>query len=155
MDLYFTLGNVYSLESNYFNKIYENLDLLEKIEIYLINYLNNLIGDKTLNKFYNIDIIKKWKQTIINKQVEKTEYYKISKLSEEEKNRQWKRYEITWDKFNKSCIKIKDHLCKIEEFYESKSKIEIIGCYNIDKNLYLYCLHALFVVRSCTDSVVF
>ena len=59
MELYFTLGNVYSLESNYFNKIYENLDLLDKIEIYLIDYLNNLIADEKLRKFYNIDIIKK------------------------------------------------------------------------------------------------
>ena len=147
MELYFTLGNVYSLESNYFNKIYENLDLLDKIEIYLINYLNNLIADEKLSKFYNIDIIKKWKQTIINKQVEKTEYYKISKLSDEDKNLQWKRYEITWDKFNNSCLKIKDHLSKIEQFYETQKKIETIGCYNIDKELYLYCLESHLGIR--------
>jgi hypothetical protein len=85
MDLYFTLGNVYSLESNYFNKIYENLDLLDKIVIYLINYLNNIIEDDKLSKFYNIDIIKKWEQTIMNKPVAKTVYYKISQLSEEDK----------------------------------------------------------------------
>jgi len=142
MDLYFTLGNVYSLESNYFNKIYENLDLLDKIEIYLINYLNNLIEDDKLSKFYNIDIIKKWKQTIMNKPVTKTEYYKISQLPEEDKDKQWKRYELTWNKFNESCIKIKEHLSKIEKFYESKIKIETIGCYNIDKELYLYCLES-------------
>jgi len=142
LNIYFTIGNEYSLESIYFNKIYENLDLFEQIEINMIKRLDKMIADNTLSKFYNIDVIVKWKHTIINKPVEKENYFKVSKLSQAEKEKIWEKYLTVWDKFIKSCLKVKEHLDKIEKFYQNKQKNEIIGCYNISKDLYNYCLES-------------
>jgi hypothetical protein len=147
LDIYFTIGNEYSLESIHFNKIYENLNLLDEIETSMITRLDKMMADNTLNGFYNIDVIIKWKHTIVNKPVEKLNYFKVSKLSNEEKEKVWAKYLIVWDKFNKSCMKVKEHLDKVEKIYQNKHKNEIIGCYNISKDLYDYCLESHMGVK--------
>lgn len=142
LDIYFTIGNEYSLESIHFNKIYENLDLFDQIETSMITRLDKMMADNTLSKFYNIDVIVKWKHTIVNKPVEKINYFKVSKLNTAEKENVWAKYLIVWDKYNKSCMKVKEYLNKVEHFYKTKHKNEIIGCYNISKDLYDYCLES-------------
>jgi len=142
LDLYFTIGNEYSLESIHFNKIYENLNLFEQIETNIISRLDKMMADNLLSSFYNIDVILKWKNTIINKPVKKENYFKVSKLSQIEKEQIWAKYLIVWDRFNKSCMKVKDYLDKVEKLYQNKHKNEIIGCYNIGKDLYDFCLES-------------
>jgi uncharacterized protein (DUF885 family) len=92
-----------------------------------------------LYKFYNIDLINKWIDTIEQKPMKKEEYYKLSKLGNDDKDIKWKKYNEIWQVYNSECIKFKTYLFKLRGFYQTK-KIPIIGCYNISKELYEHCV---------------
>ena len=142
LDLYFIIGNEYSLETIHFDKIYENINIIKLIEIDIINKLDNMIADEKLFNFYNIDMIRKWEKIIINIPVDKQAYFKLSQLDNMDKEIIWEKYLIIWEKFMESCLIVKQHLKKIINFYSTKQYNEIIGCYNIDVKLYEYCLES-------------
>ena len=94
--LYFIIGNYYTIDSIIFEKIYDNLDLLDEIPELLINRYN----DKRILLFYNDKIIKKWISMLSYEKLNKLEYFKISKLSENKKIEKWRKYIILYNKLN-------------------------------------------------------
>ena len=78
--IYFTIGNPFSIDTPYFEAIYKEYKIIDKIPEYIIGEYNNII-DKNILTFYNIDIIQKWIESVMAKPVKKTEYFKISNQS--------------------------------------------------------------------------
>ena len=146
LNIYFVIGNPYSIDSNDFIKLAEDkTDVITKSGLYIILILEKMIQTNDLYKFYNHCIIEKWIKSIINKPVTKEEYFSVSKLNISEKNLRWKDYIRVFDLYNQACLMVKKYLYKLEKFYISKD-LKNPGCYtlscNITKNLYMHCLES-------------
>jgi hypothetical protein len=146
LNIYFIIGNPYSIDSNDFIKLSEDKsDVITKTGTYIISILEKMINTNDLYKFYNQCIIKKWIKSIINKPVTKEEYYSVSKLDKITKELRWKDYIRIFNLYNQSCQLVKNYLLKLEKFYMSK-EINNPGCYtlscNITRDLYKYCLES-------------
>jgi len=146
LNIYFIIGNPYSIDSNDFIKLAEDkTDVITKSGTYIIETLEKMIHTNDLYKFYNHCIIEKWIKSIINKPVTKEEYFNVSKLDIPSKNIRWNEYLRIFYLYNQSCEKVKNYLFKLEKFYISK-ELHNPGCYtlscNITRDLYQYCLES-------------
>ena len=139
-NIYFLLNNPFNIDDIKFDIFYDNLKLLNGIHLIIIKNYEKIINSD-LYKFYNIDLINKWIDSIIQKPMKKDEYYKLSKLELKEKDIKWKKYNEIWELYNSECIKFKTYLFKLRDFYQTKN-IPITGCYNISKELYEHCVEA-------------
>ena len=137
--LYFVLGNPYSIDLDIFQIIYKNRNYINEIPKILINKCDIVI--KKYFKFYNYEIIKRWYDTIINKPLDKKFYFYVSKLSEKNKNAKWKKYITLWNLFDQNCIIFKNYLKSILSLYKNSTH-DIIGCSNINKKFYKYCIES-------------
>jgi hypothetical protein len=137
--VYFTIGNPFSLDTVYFDAIYTNYKIIREIPNYIKNQYETLLNCD-LYRFYNIDIINRWFETVMLKPVKKSEYFKVSRLTTSKKNSNWKKYGIVWKEFNDSCIELKKYLHRLIEYYNKCPYTKIVGCYNVCKKLYLHCL---------------
>ena len=135
--VYFTIGNPFSIDTPYFEAIYKEYKIIDKIPEYIIGEYNNII-DKNILNFYNIDIIQKWIESVMGKPVKKTEYFKISNQSIKEKNIKWSKYCIVWKQYNNNCMILKKYLLKLAQYYKSIKYNKVVGCFNISKDLYLH-----------------
>ena len=133
------LGNPKLIDTLHFESLYYNHNIFKLIIHDIQKKYDKILLDPVLYKFYNIDIINKWQKTIIQKSLSKDDYFKISTVSTILKNIRWEKYVVIWKKYNEACLELKKYLSKVENFYKNK-KIEIIGCYNIDKEMYKHCL---------------
>jgi hypothetical protein len=140
LDIFLLLNNPYNIDDIKFDIFYDNYKLLKDVHLILIKNYEKIINSD-LHKFYNIDLINKWIDTIEQKPIKKDEYYKLSKLENDDKDIKWKKYNEIWQVYNSECIKFKKYLFKLRDFYQSKN-ISIIGCYNISKELYEHCVEA-------------
>jgi hypothetical protein len=131
--LYFIIGNYYTIDSIIFEKIYDNLDLLDEIPELLINRYN----DKRIFLFYNDKIIKKWISMLSYEKLNKSEYFKISKLSENKKIEKWRKYIILYNKLNEISKIFKKFLRGLKLTTQ-----QIVGSYNINQKYYEYCLES-------------
>jgi hypothetical protein len=131
--LYFVIGNYYTIDSIIFDKIYDNLILLDEIPQLLINKYN----DKKIFLFYNDKIIKRWISMLSYEKLNKVEYFKISKLLENKKIEKWEKYIVLYNKLNEISKIFKKFLKELK-----LSKKEIVGSYNIGKKYYEYCLES-------------
>ena len=138
--VYFTIGNPFSIDTPFFESIYNNFTIISKIPEYIINQYNIIINDKKISKFYNIDIIERWVETIMSKPVKKQEYFKVS--NSKDKNINWNKYCIVWKEFNKNCLELKKYLPTLVKYYKSIKYNKVVGCYNISKELYLHCIRS-------------
>jgi hypothetical protein len=148
LNIYFVIGNPYSIDSNDFIKLAEdNTDVITKSGLYIILILEKMMHTNDLYKFYNHCIIEKWIKSIINKPVTKEEYFAVSKLNTSQKNSRWKDYIRVFELYNQSCLMVKKYLYKLEKFYKQKNNdLNNPGCYtlscNITKDLYIHCLES-------------
>jgi len=140
-DVYFIIGNPFSIDTDNFNLIYENLHLFKLLDQMIIDCYEKIINHPIYYKFYNIDMINRWQKTVICLQVSKEEYYGTSKLKPIEKEAQWLRYQRVFSEFNKRCKVLQKYLFRLEQFYKTK-QINTVGCYNISKQLYLKCVES-------------
>jgi len=118
--IYSTIGNPYSIDTIYFDTIYNNCELLDKISSYIIYNYEVIMNNKHLYKFYNSYLVQKWINTIIRKPVTKKNYYETSKLNNEEKKIKWIKYKYIWKKYNKNCLIVKKYLFIVNDFYLTK-----------------------------------
>lgn len=135
----FIIGNYYTIDSDIFEILYDNYLLINKISDIIIDKYEKIIKNKKLYLFYNYELINRWKKTILYKPLNKEMYLKISNLSVKEKEIKWQKYLIIWTEFNNSCIIFKEYIKKLLKFYKP-IKNTIVGCYNISKKYYEYCL---------------
>jgi hypothetical protein len=140
LDIFLMLNNPYNVDAKTFDIFYDNHSLLVDIHQYVIKNYEKIISSD-LHKFYNIDFINRWIKTIIHTPLTKDEYYELSKLSKDEKDIKWTKYNVIWPIYNRECEKFKEYLYKLKTFYESKT-IPIVGCFNISKKLYEHCLES-------------
>lgn len=150
---YFILGNCFTIDLPIFDIIYENYLLLDKIPEILINKYNKIITDKNFHLFYNYEIINRWYKTIICQPINKNDYFKISKLSNRNKNLKWDKYIIIWKKFNDNCLIFKKYLRQLLQFYKPL-KIKIVGCYSINKKYYEHCLESHLGIKINIDKLL-
>jgi len=141
--IYFIISNPFSIDTKIFDIIYKNRKLIKNVPLNIIDSYETVIGNekKKLYKFYNYDIIVKWNKTVICEKMKQSEYYKISKLSDEKKEKKWERYNLVWDEFNDACVKLKDYIQVLLKFYKPL-KISVVGCSHFGKNYYEYCLES-------------
>lgn len=151
--IYFIISNPFSIDTKIFDIIYKNRDLIKNVPLNIIDSYEIIIGNSKetndisksnlnkLHKFYNYDIIVKWNKTVMSEKMKKNDYYKISKLSDEQKERKWDHYNLVWDEFNNACIKLKEYINKLLIFYKPL-KIDIVGCSHFGKKYYEYCLES-------------
>jgi len=152
LDIYFILGNPFSIDTFQFDDLYKNKEILNEIPRILIDIYDKLMEDKLLYKYYNIDLIKRWENTIIQKPVSYKEYKKISKLSDEDKIKKWNEYNNIFLIYNDNCLRFKKYLQEVNKFYSLK-KIDIVGCYNISKDLYINCLESHLGIKLDIDKL--
>jgi hypothetical protein len=134
-NIYMIIGNPYSIDSNTFDIIYDNKDMINKIPDILIKIYEKIMKSKNLYKYYNLYLIKKFYKNMDFISLKKDTYYKISKLTFEEKNIKWKKYEEIFEIHAKNCQKFKKYLEKVINFY-TKFNHNIVGCYNVNRNIY-------------------
>jgi hypothetical protein len=139
LNIYLILGNPKLIDTNHLTSLYYNYKIFKLIIDDIKKDYEKILSDPILYKFYNIDIINKWQKTIIQKKLSKDDYFKISTANTTFKKSRWEKYEFLWKKYNESCLELKEYLDTVENFYKYK-KIETVGCYNIEKNMYKYCL---------------
>jgi len=142
LNIYFILGNPYSIDSNDFTKLAEDdTNIIIKSGIYIILTLEKMIETDDLYKFYNQEILERWIKSIINKPVTKEEYYTVSKLSDKEKSIRWKQYINVYKLYNYSSKLVKKYLLILHKFYIA-NEVTNPGCYtlscNISNDLYIY-----------------
>ena len=137
--IYLIIGNPYSIDTIYFNAIYENYELLEKVPAYIIYNYDIIMNDTQLYKFYNSYLVQKWINTIMQKPVTKNNYYNVSKLNDKQKKIKWIKYKYIWKKYNNICLIVKKYLLTVNDFYLTEN-IKVVGCYNVDSQLYSHCL---------------
>jgi hypothetical protein len=137
-NIYFIISNAFSIDTKIFEIIYKNRNLIKNINKNIIDKYEYIIKEK-LFKFYNYEIILRWNKTVISKKLKKLDYYKISKLSEDKKEKQWEKYNIIWTLYSQSCMNLKEYIKKLLIFYKPYN-INVIGCTNISKKYYEYCL---------------
>ena len=113
LDIYFILGNPFSIDTFQFDDLYKNKEIINEIPRILIDIYDKLMEDKLLYKYYNIDLIKRWENTIIQKPVSYKEYKKISKLSDEDKIKKWNEYNNIFLIYNDNCLRFKKYLQEI------------------------------------------
>jgi len=140
-DIHLIICNPYSIDTRIFEIMYIERDLINKISDVLINKYKKIINSKDLYKFYNKYLIEKFYNILDFKQLSKEEYYKISNLDINEKNIKWAKYEEINTIFNNNCKKFKVFLKKVILFY-SKFDNKVIGCYNVDRNIYIKILES-------------
>jgi len=138
LDIYMILNNPFNVDNLKFDIFYDNLKLLNGVHLVLIKNYDKIINSD-LHRFYNIDLINKWIDSIERKPMRKEDYYKLSKLGNDDKEIKWKKYNEIWQVYNLECIKFKTYLFKLRNFYKTKN-IPVIGCYNISKELYKHCV---------------
>jgi hypothetical protein len=150
LDIYFIIGNSFSIDTFQFDELYKHKKIINRIPNILINIYDKLMKTKDLYKYYNIDIIKRWENSIIQKPVLFEDYDKKSKLSKEEKIEKWIKYVKIFKIYNDNCLIFKNYLTKVNKFY-SQYKIDIVGCYNVCKKLYLNCLETHLGIKLDID----
>jgi len=146
LNIYFIIGNPYSIDSHDFIKLAEDKsNVIQKSAAYIILILEKMLQTNDLYKFYNHCIIEKWTKSIINKPVTREEYFNVSKLNKQEKEARWNDYERIFNIYNDSCLKVKEFLIKLEKFY-LKMDLKNPGCFtlscNITRDLYMHCLES-------------
>ena len=140
LSIYFIIGNPFSIDTQQFDILYDNYNIINEIIVYIINQYNIIINKPKLASFYNIDFINKWIETIILKPVKKQVYFNISKLNIKMKNEKWDKYKVIWKEFNKNCHLFKKYLFNVAKFYSLLPYNKVVGCSNISKKLYLHCI---------------
>lgn len=150
--IYFVIGNQFSIDTEIFDIIYKNRELIRKIPETVIDIYEIILNNKpyeglskniqkNLHLYYNYDIVKRWYKTVISEKMVKNDYYKISKLSEERKAKKWDKYNEIWIIYNESCLILKKYLKKVLKFYKPQ-KINVVGCSIFGKKYYEYCLES-------------
>ena len=149
-NIYFIISNPFSIDTKVFDIIYKNRELINETPNIIINIYDIILNikpydlisssiQKKLYLFYNYDIINRWYKSVISIKMGKSIYYKISKLSDDKKAIKWEKYNEIWTIYNNNCIILKKYLKKLLQFYKPL-KINTVGCYNIGKKYYEYCL---------------
>ena len=154
--LYFIIGNPYSIDTKIFDIIYKNRYLIKEISKNIIesydiitaneNQITNGNQIANLHKFYNYDIILRWYKTVISTKLKKSEYFKVSKLSNDNKEKKWEKYNLIWTEYNNSCLELKSYIKKLLIFYKPL-KIPVIGCSQLGKKHYEYCLELFLGIK--------
>jgi hypothetical protein len=152
ISIYFIIGNPYSIDTKIFNIIYKNRNLINNVPKIIINNYDLILSDPKLYKFYNYDIILRWKNTVIPKKLNKKDYYKISKLSDSKKEKQWIKYNLIWNEYFESCLQLKIFITSLLKFYKPLNN-KIVGCSHLGKKYYEYVLESYLGIKIDIDKL--
>ena len=136
----FIINNQFSIDTKIFDIIYKHRNLIKAVPKNIIENYEYIIKEK-LYKFYNYDIILRWKKTVVGQKLKKKDYFKISKLSDLKKEKKWEKYNLIWSIYNDSCLELKEYINKLIKFYKPIRNL-VVGSSHFGKKYYEYCLES-------------
>jgi hypothetical protein len=155
--IHFIIGNPYSIDTKIFDIIHKNRNLIKIVPKNIIDNYKIILGEEkydlitrtqqnNLHKYYNYEMISRWYKTVIPKKLKKSEYYNISILSKDKKEKKWEMYEEIIEIYNDACLELQQFIKHLLKFYKPL-KHKVIGCSVFGKKYYEYCLESYLGIQ--------
>jgi len=157
LNISFIINNPFTIDNKIFDIVHKNRELIKKVpdnitdsyEYITQKKKSDLLTKKeneTLYKYYDYETIKRWYKTVIIEKLNKKEYYKLSKLNNDQKEKKWKKYNEIYEIYNEACLKLKKYIKELLKYYKPL-KFKSLGCSVFGKNYYEYCLESFLGIE--------